>query len=58
MSDHLLYDHVSERLEVLDELLVLVVPGLLLDEELEERRLLPAHPGHGGCLLSDAEQQG
>lgn len=57
MPYHLLDHHVSERLEVLDELLVLVVSGLLLDEELEEGSLLPADPGHVGRFLSHPEQQ-
>lgn len=57
MPDHLLDHHIGERLKVLDELLVLVLAGLFLDEELEEGGLLPAHPGHVGRFLSHLQQQ-
>ncbi len=57
MTDHLLDHHVGERLEVLDELLVLVISGLLLHEELKEGSLLPADPSHVGRFLSHPEQQ-
>lgn len=57
MPYHLLDHDVSERLEVLDELLVLVVSGLLLHEELKEGSLLPADPGHVGRFLCHPEQQ-
>lgn len=57
MADHLLDHNISQRLEVLDKLLVLVHPSLLLDQQLEERGLLPAHAGHVGRLLCHTQQQ-
>lgn len=57
MPDHLLNHHISERLEVLDELLVLVISGLFLHKELEEGSLLPADPSHVSSLFSHLEQQ-
>lgn len=57
VSDHLLDHHVGERLEVLDELLVLVIASFLLHEQLEERSLLPADPRHVCRLFGHPEQQ-
>lgn len=57
MSDHLLNHHVGECLKVLDELLVLVISGLLLHEELKERSLLPADPRDICSFLCHPEQQ-
>ncbi|TNN44474.1 hypothetical protein EYF80_045327 [Liparis tanakae] len=57
MPDHLLDHHIGKRLEVLDELLVLVISGLLLDEELKQGSLLSANPSHIPSFLSHPEQQ-
>lgn len=57
VPDHLLDHHIGERLKVLDKLLVLVVARLLLNKELEEGGLLPAHSGHVGRFLGHLQQQ-
>lgn len=57
VSDHLLDNHVGQRLKVLHKLLVLLLSGLLLHEELKERSFLPADPSHICSLLSHPQQQ-